>query len=70
LIVSVSIPFDLGFVASLARPASSLKEAVTAAKAIGLKPQILTVTDGNSIDAAFEDAVKQGAQAVIPLPGP
>jgi ABC-type uncharacterized transport system substrate-binding protein len=50
--------------------ASSLKETVAAAEATGLKPQILTVTDGNSIDAAFEEAVKQGAQAVIPLPAP
>jgi putative ABC transport system substrate-binding protein len=50
--------------------ASSLKETVAAAEAIGLKPQILPVTDGNSVDAAFEDAVKQGAQAVIPLPAP
>jgi putative ABC transport system substrate-binding protein len=50
--------------------ASSLKETVAAAEAIGLKPQILTISDGNSIDAAFGDAVKQGAQAVIPLPTP
>jgi ABC-type uncharacterized transport system substrate-binding protein len=70
IVMTSTNPLDLGFVASLAGPASSLKETVTAAKAIGLKPQTLTVTDGNSIDAAFEDAVKQGAQAVIPLPGP
>jgi putative ABC transport system substrate-binding protein len=50
--------------------ASSLKETVAAAEVIGLKPQILAVTDGNSVDAAFADAVKQGAQAVIPLPAP
>jgi putative ABC transport system substrate-binding protein len=50
--------------------ASSLKETVAAAEAIGLKPQILKTFDGNSIDAAFEDAVKQGAQAVVQLPTP
>jgi putative ABC transport system substrate-binding protein len=50
--------------------ASSLKETVAAAEAIGLKPQILTISDGNSIDAAFGDAVKQSAQAVILLPAP
>jgi putative ABC transport system substrate-binding protein len=50
--------------------ASSLKETVAAAEAIGLKPQILPISDGNSIDVAFGDAVKQGAQAVIPLPTP
>jgi putative tryptophan/tyrosine transport system substrate-binding protein len=50
--------------------ASSLKETVAAAEAIGLKPQILATSDGNSIDAAFGDGVKQGAQAVILLPAP
>src|ERR1022692_2152787 len=35
-----------------------------AAEAKGLKLQVLKISDGNSIDAAFEDAVKQGAQAV------
>jgi putative ABC transport system substrate-binding protein len=50
--------------------ASSLKETVSAAEAIGLRPQILVASDGNSIDAAFDDAVKQGAQAVILLPAP
>jgi putative ABC transport system substrate-binding protein len=50
--------------------AFSLKETVSAAEAIGLKPQILVTRNGNSIEAAFEDAVKQGAQAVVPLPTP
>jgi putative ABC transport system substrate-binding protein len=49
---------------------SSLKETAAAAEAIGLKPQILETVDGDSIDAAFAQAVKQGAQAVIPLPAP
>jgi putative ABC transport system substrate-binding protein len=50
--------------------ASSLKETAAAAEAIGLKPQILETVDGDSIDAAFAQAAKQGAQAVIPLPAP
>jgi putative tryptophan/tyrosine transport system substrate-binding protein len=50
--------------------AGSLKETVAAADAIGLKLQILATTDGNSFDAAFEDAVKQSAQAVVLLPAP
>jgi putative ABC transport system substrate-binding protein len=50
--------------------AGSLKETVAAADAIGLKLQILATTDGNSFDAAFEDAVKQSARAVVLLPAP
>ncbi len=50
--------------------AGSLKETVAAADAIGLKLQILATTDGNSFDAAFEDAVKQSAPAVVLLPAP
>ena len=50
--------------------AASLRETVSAAEAIGLKPQILAARDGNSIDAAFADAHKQDAQAVILLPAP
>jgi putative ABC transport system substrate-binding protein len=50
--------------------AFSVKETETAAEAIGLKLQFLKASDGNSIDAAFEEAVKQGAHAVIPLPAP
>jgi putative tryptophan/tyrosine transport system substrate-binding protein len=50
--------------------ASSLKETAAAAEAIGLKPQILETVDGDSIDAAFADTVKQGAEAVIVLPAP
>jgi putative ABC transport system substrate-binding protein len=50
--------------------ASSLKETAAAAEAIGLKPQFLETVDGDSIDAAFADAVKQGAEAVIVLPAP
>ena len=50
--------------------AASLRETVAAAEAIELKPQILAAKDGNSIDAAFADALKQNAQAVILLPAP
>jgi putative tryptophan/tyrosine transport system substrate-binding protein len=50
--------------------ASSLKETVVAAEVKGLKLQVLKISDGDSIDAAFEDAGKQGAQAVILLPAP
>jgi putative ABC transport system substrate-binding protein len=50
--------------------AFSLKETISAAEAIGLKLQILTTRDGNSIDVAFENAVKQGDQAVVLLPAP
>jgi putative ABC transport system substrate-binding protein len=50
--------------------ASSLKETAAAAEAKGLKLQVLKISDGNSIDAAFEDSVKLGAQAVILLPAP
>jgi len=50
--------------------ASSLKGTATAAEAKGLKLQVLKISDGISIDAAFEDSVKLGAQAVILLPAP
>jgi len=50
--------------------AGSLKETVAAADAIGLKLQVLATTDGNSVDAAFEEAVKQGARAVVLMPAP
>jgi putative ABC transport system substrate-binding protein len=69
-IVPGAVNIALFWVPSDPGAASSLKETVAAAEATGLKQQILTVTDGNSIDAAFEEAVKQGAQAVIPLPAP
>jgi len=49
---------------------SSLKETAAAAEAMGLKLQVLKISDGNSIDAAFEKSVKLGAQAVILLPAP
>jgi putative ABC transport system substrate-binding protein len=66
---------DLANVAVLWNPddpgtAASLRETASAAEAIGLKPQILAARDGNSIDAAFADAHKQGAQAVLLLPAP
>jgi putative tryptophan/tyrosine transport system substrate-binding protein len=48
----------------------SLKETMSAAEAIGLKPHVLVTRDANSIDAAFAEAVKQGAQAIVPLPAP
>ena len=50
--------------------AFSVKETEAAAEATGLKPQFLKTPDGNSIDVAFEDAVKQSAQGVILLPAP
>ena len=50
--------------------ASSLKETVAAAEAIGLKPQILETVDGNSIDAALEQAVKQGRPRRYPVASP
>jgi putative ABC transport system substrate-binding protein len=49
---------------------ASLKETVEAAETILLKPQILVTSDRSAFKDAFEEAVKQGAQAVVPLPAP
>jgi putative ABC transport system substrate-binding protein len=48
----------------------SVKETQAAAEALSLKVAVLETRRSDDFDAAFRVAVKEGAQAVIPLPAP
>jgi putative tryptophan/tyrosine transport system substrate-binding protein len=50
--------------------AFSLKETQAAAATLALEVQVLETPDGNAFDDAFQAAIKEGAEAVIPLPAP
>jgi putative tryptophan/tyrosine transport system substrate-binding protein len=51
-------------------PAFSVKETQAAAATLALKVQVLETPDDNAFDDAFQAAVREGAEAVIPLPTP